>query len=56
MATVTLPASRGKTIVLWVLRILMAALFLFASFMKLTGQPVWSPNSTPSVWASGSAI
>lgn len=39
MTTATLPASSGKTIVLWVLRILMAALFLFASFMKLTGKP-----------------
>jgi putative oxidoreductase len=39
MTTVTLPASRSKTIVLWILRIMMAALFLFASFMKLAGTP-----------------
>jgi uncharacterized membrane protein YphA (DoxX/SURF4 family) len=39
MTTATFPASRGKTIVLWVLRILLAALFLFASFMKLSGNP-----------------
>ena len=36
MTTAALPASRSKTIVLWILRILMAALFLFASYMKLT--------------------
>jgi uncharacterized membrane protein YphA (DoxX/SURF4 family) len=35
-----LSASRSKTIVLWILRILMAALFLFASFMKLSGKPM----------------
>ena len=29
--------SRGKVITLWVLRVLMAALFLFAAFMKLSG-------------------
>jgi putative oxidoreductase len=40
MTTATLPASRGKTIVLWSLRILMAALFLFAAVMKLSGQPM----------------
>jgi putative oxidoreductase len=39
MTTATLPDSRSKTIILWILRILMAALFLFASFMKLTGKP-----------------
>jgi uncharacterized membrane protein YphA (DoxX/SURF4 family) len=31
--------SRSKTIAVWVLRILLAALFLFASFMKLTSRP-----------------
>jgi putative oxidoreductase len=31
--------SRTTTIVLWVLRLLMAALFLFAAFAKLTSQP-----------------
>ena len=40
MAALALPASRSKTIILWILRILMAALFLFASFMKLTGKPM----------------
>jgi uncharacterized membrane protein YphA (DoxX/SURF4 family) len=40
MNAVTLPASRSKTIIVWILRILMAALFLFASFMKLSGQPM----------------
>ncbi len=39
MTTATFPASRSKTIILWSLRILMATLFLFASFMKLTGKP-----------------
>ena len=39
MTTVTLPVSRSKTIIVWILRLLMAALFLFASFMKLTGKP-----------------
>jgi len=40
MTTATLPVSRSKTVVLWSLRILMAALFLFAAIMKLTGQPM----------------
>jgi putative oxidoreductase len=39
MTTATLPASRSKTIILWILRILMATLFLLASLMKLTGRP-----------------
>jgi len=30
----------ASTIGLWVLRVLMAALFLFAAFMKLTSQPM----------------
>jgi uncharacterized membrane protein YphA (DoxX/SURF4 family) len=34
-----LPGSRSRTVIVWILRILMAALFLFASFMKLSGQP-----------------
>ena len=33
-------ASRTSNIVLWVLRVLMAALFLFASFAKLTSNPM----------------
>jgi len=40
MTSAVLPASRSKHIVLWILRILMAALFLFASYMKLTGSPM----------------
>jgi uncharacterized membrane protein YphA (DoxX/SURF4 family) len=36
----TTATHRGKPIALWGLRILMAALFLFAAFMKLTGQPM----------------
>ena len=40
MTTAVLPASRSKTIALWILRILMAALFLFASYMKLSGNPM----------------
>jgi putative oxidoreductase len=40
MTALALPASRSKTITLWVLRILIAALFLFAGFMKLSGQPM----------------
>ena len=39
MTTATFPVSRSKTAILWILRILMAALFLFASLMKLTGKP-----------------
>jgi putative oxidoreductase len=39
MTTTALP-SRSLSITLWVLRILVAALFLFASFMKLSGQPM----------------
>ena len=40
MTAAVLPASRSKTITLWTLHVLMAALFLFASFMKLSGQPM----------------
>ena len=40
MTAAVLPASRSKTIIIWLLRLLMAALFLFACFMKLTGQPL----------------
>jgi len=40
MTVARLPSSRSKTIVLWTLRFLMAGLFLFASFMKLTGDPM----------------
>jgi len=39
MATAIDEPSRARTIALWVLRLLMAALFLFAAFAKLTSQP-----------------
>ncbi len=39
MATIASP-SRVTTIVIWVLRVLLAALFLMAAFMKLSGQPM----------------
>ena len=39
MATAIDEPSRAMTIVLWVLRVLMAALFVFAAFAKLTSQP-----------------
>jgi len=38
MAAVAEAPSGAMTIVLWVLRVLMAALFLFAAFAKLSGQ------------------
>jgi putative oxidoreductase len=38
MANAISVPSRNMTIVLWVMRILMAALFLFAAFGKLTSQ------------------
>jgi putative oxidoreductase len=40
MANAISAPSRNMTIVLWVLRVLMAALFLFAAFAKLTSQPM----------------
>jgi putative oxidoreductase len=39
MDGVAISPSRTSTIVLWVLRVLAAALFLFAGFMKLAGHP-----------------
>lgn len=39
MASIAVPASRGRIITLWVLRILAAALFLFAAAGKLTSRP-----------------
>jgi putative oxidoreductase len=39
IATATYTSSRNMTIVLWVMRVLMAALFLYAAFAKLTSQP-----------------
>lgn len=38
MATATTSSSQSLTYVLWALRLLMAALFLFAGFAKLSGQ------------------
>jgi putative oxidoreductase len=40
MTDVSAPASRLRKIGLWALRIVVAGLFLFAGFMKLTGQPM----------------
>ena len=40
MTDVSSPASGLRKIGLWVLRIAVAGLFLFAGFMKLTGQPM----------------
>jgi putative oxidoreductase len=40
MTAAALPASRSKAITLWVLRALIAALFLAAAYMKLSGQPM----------------
>jgi len=40
MNTAVLAASRGRNITLWVMRILMAALFLFAALSKLSAQPM----------------
>ena len=39
MATLAANSSRATTIALWILRVLMAGLFLFAGFAKLSGQP-----------------
>jgi putative oxidoreductase len=40
MTDVSAPASGVRKIGLWALRIAVAGLFLFAGFMKLTGQPM----------------
>jgi putative oxidoreductase len=40
MADAIATPTRNMTIVLWVLRVLMAALFLFGAFAQLTGQQV----------------
>jgi uncharacterized membrane protein YphA (DoxX/SURF4 family) len=40
MTAAVLAPSRSKSIILWILRVLMAAVFLFACFMKLSGQPM----------------
>lgn len=39
MASITASPSRGPAIILWVLRVLMAALFLFAASRKLVSDP-----------------
>jgi uncharacterized membrane protein YphA (DoxX/SURF4 family) len=40
MNAAVMPMSRPTKISLWVLRVLLAALFLAAAFMKLTGAPM----------------
>jgi putative oxidoreductase len=40
MTDATLTPSRNMTVVVWVLRVLMAALFLFAGGSKLMGNPM----------------
>jgi uncharacterized membrane protein YphA (DoxX/SURF4 family) len=40
MTNATLTPSRNMTVVIWVLRVLMAALFLFAGGSKLMGSPM----------------
>lgn len=40
MTTEALSPTKGRPIVLWVLRVLLALLFLFTSFAKLSGQPM----------------
>jgi putative oxidoreductase len=40
MSDVSTPTSGLRRIGLWALRIVVAGLFLFAAFMKLTGQPM----------------
>jgi len=38
MSSVTLPKSQPTMVAVWILRVLVAALFLFAGFAKLSGQ------------------
>jgi putative oxidoreductase len=40
MTSATLSQPRSANIAVWVLRVVAAALFLFAGFMKLSGQPM----------------
>ena len=40
MTSAALPRSRPTNIAVWVLRVVVAALFLFAGIMKLSGQPM----------------
>ncbi len=40
MTTAVLAPSNKINVALWILRVLMAALFLFAAFAKLTGNPM----------------
>ena len=40
MSTATLSKPRSAGIAVWILRVVIAALFLIASFMKLSGQPM----------------
>lgn len=39
MTTMTMPVSRGRTVAIWGLRVLLGLLFLAAAVMKLSGQP-----------------
>jgi uncharacterized membrane protein YphA (DoxX/SURF4 family) len=40
MSSLTLTRSRPTNVAVWILRVVVAALFLFAAVMKLTGQPM----------------
>jgi uncharacterized membrane protein YphA (DoxX/SURF4 family) len=40
MTSAILSKPRGAKIAVWILRVLVAAVFLFAAFMKLSGQPM----------------
>jgi putative oxidoreductase len=40
MTSATLSQPRSANIAVWILRVVVAALFLFAGFMKLSGQPM----------------
>ena len=40
MTSATLSPPRSANIAVWILRVVVAALFLFAASMKLTGQPM----------------
>ena len=40
MSSATLSQPRSANVVVWILRVVVAALFLFAGVMKLSGQPM----------------
>ena len=48
MAALALPASRSQTIILWSVRILMAALFLFLAFTR-TGKAMRAVADNPTL-------